>query len=590
MYCQKERVEELYKVLILSKDLDKVFFPILIYVLKKEKIQDCLEFLSQDQNQILLQIERQKVDNLLLLNKEQTFNSEISIKRITDVLKQIRDHEFNQQNYSTDNYEEIKKDLIIKISFDKKIIEFLRFLVHLTALDMRFIQSGSNSLHLLIEMKIDCKECSLENISIRNTQQQQENLLKCHLNGSTLLSNQSKQFQASICDNFYDFIAFNNNSRLIVSQNPKRIMACFGIVKNKSKIQIAIKTMQSQQKYNKELKVAINKVQRKLAKDSQAKKNQIRLNVYCNTKIRFNIYHFDQYAPIKSVVSKNPKNAYFYIKKGMIPFFDDFLAIPLEKMNRLNEALEYYDLAIEINPEISEFYYRKGIIDGDLLGLTLNKMKRFEEALECYDSAIYKNPQESCYYNCRANTLNEMKKFDQALKYYNLAIQKDPNNPILINNKDLLGNTLDILKRFEEALKYYNLAISKNPEISDSYNRKAITLNKMHLFEESLENSNLAIYKNKEISRYYYIKANTLSKMKRFEEALENYDLAIQKDPEVSDFYGWQRQNQIQMITQRFHYFSIYLKTNLDQSKFEDALVNFDLAIQLNPEDSRHYI
>lgn len=43
-------------------------------------------------------------------------------------------------------------------------------------------------------------------------------------------------------------------------------------------------------------------------------------------------------------------------------------------MNRLVEALEQYDLAIQKDPDESDYYNNKA--------LTLNKMERFIEALE----------------------------------------------------------------------------------------------------------------------------------------------------------------------------------------------------------------
>ncbi|CAD8169032.1 unnamed protein product [Paramecium octaurelia] len=63
----------------------------------------------------------------------------------------------------------IQKDRIRKILWDKKIIEFLKFLDDLTTFDERYTQCGSNSLHLLVQMKADLREQSSENFRIRNT-------------------------------------------------------------------------------------------------------------------------------------------------------------------------------------------------------------------------------------------------------------------------------------------------------------------------------------------------------------------------------------------------------------------------------------
>ncbi|CAD8192318.1 unnamed protein product [Paramecium octaurelia] len=109
MYCVQEQVGELYKILSLSNEVDVVVLPILIETLKKERIQDCLKFLQEDQNKFLLEIKSQKIENQSLLEKVQTLNGEKNIKIITGVLKTFKDHDFNTQNYSMNDYEEFKK-------------------------------------------------------------------------------------------------------------------------------------------------------------------------------------------------------------------------------------------------------------------------------------------------------------------------------------------------------------------------------------------------------------------------------------------------------------------------------------------------
>ncbi|CAK86293.1 unnamed protein product, partial (macronuclear) [Paramecium tetraurelia] len=185
MNCKKQQVEDLYGLLAQSKAIDEVDFLILIKMLEREKTQDCLNFFSQYQNIQQIEKERQEVTIQSILDKEQILNfGKNNVKRIFEVLKKIEDHDFNRYNYSGEEYKEIKQDLIAKISQDKKIIELLKFLVNLTALDERFIQCGSNSLHLLVQIKVDLKGYSFENIRIRNTSLLGANLMRCDLSGS----------------------------------------------------------------------------------------------------------------------------------------------------------------------------------------------------------------------------------------------------------------------------------------------------------------------------------------------------------------------------------------------------------------------
>ncbi|CAK76072.1 unnamed protein product, partial (macronuclear) [Paramecium tetraurelia] len=185
MKSEKFQVEDLFSIFALSKKVDEIVYPILIKISQREKIQDCLEILSQVQNQkhfeqVIFQVENSsQSSNYSLLNFVKN-----NILTITDILKKIMDHEFNEQNYSLDELQEIIQDLITKISWDKRIIEFLKFLVRLTALDERFIYCGSNSVHLLVQMQVDLKEQSFENIRIRNTSLLGANLMRCDLSGS----------------------------------------------------------------------------------------------------------------------------------------------------------------------------------------------------------------------------------------------------------------------------------------------------------------------------------------------------------------------------------------------------------------------
>ncbi|CAD8213903.1 unnamed protein product [Paramecium octaurelia] len=169
-------------------------------------------------------------------------------------------------------------------------------------------------------------------------------------------------------------------------------------------------------------------------------------------------------------------------------------------------------------PEDSNYYNGKAE--------TLKYLNRFEEALENYDLAIQKNPEDFDYYINKAITLDEMDRFEEALEHFDLAIQKNLEDPDYYNYKAV---TLDKMNRLEEALKYYDLAIQKNPEESYFYFNKANTLDKMNRLKDALENYDLAIQKNPQDSNYYYGKADVLKQMNRFEEAQKYYKLAASK-------------------------------------------------------------
>ncbi|CAD8195300.1 unnamed protein product [Paramecium octaurelia] len=104
------------------------------------------------------------------------------------------------------------------------------------------------------------------------------------------------------------------------------------------------------------------------------------------------------------------------------------LAIVLDKMNRLQEALEFYDSAIQKNPEHSDYYNNKGIVIYNIQANTLTKLNRLDEALENYYLAIRINPENSLYYNNIALTLNIRNRLEEAKKNCDIATQIIPDN------------------------------------------------------------------------------------------------------------------------------------------------------------------
>ncbi|CAD8086600.1 unnamed protein product [Paramecium primaurelia] len=167
-----ERQEDLLQILananyiIIDDDDSSSIYKKLLDILKKDEIKDWVAYLQsfkyQDQKE-----------------KEQ-------IKRIINILKNLKDHEFNLKDYSSEAFEEIKKDLIKKLQDDKSIMDLLKFLVQFTSIDDQFIQCGSNSLHILVIMKVDVRNQSFENIRIKNTSLIGGNFVRCNLNGSEL--------------------------------------------------------------------------------------------------------------------------------------------------------------------------------------------------------------------------------------------------------------------------------------------------------------------------------------------------------------------------------------------------------------------
>ncbi|CAD8131344.1 unnamed protein product [Paramecium sonneborni] len=106
------------------------------------------------------------------------------MKIMMNILKQVKDHDLNNKNYCEDIYEELRKDLIKKISKNDQIVCLLKFLVQLTTVDETFIQCGSNGLNLLVGLKVDLTKHCFEGIRIKKSSLIGGNFAKYNFSGS----------------------------------------------------------------------------------------------------------------------------------------------------------------------------------------------------------------------------------------------------------------------------------------------------------------------------------------------------------------------------------------------------------------------
>ena len=152
---------------------------------------------------------------------------------------------------------------------------------------------------------------------------------------------------------------------------------------------------------------------------------------------------------------------------------------------RIEEAMEHYHKAIQINPNNPE-----GLTG---LGIALAAKGRFDEEIENYRKAIQINPD---FYGAPYNlgiALAARGQFDEAIENYYKAIQINPNSFGALNN---LGLALAAKGRFDEAIKNYYKAIQIKPNFFEALDNLGIALAAKGRFDEAIENFRKAIQIN----------------------------------------------------------------------------------------------
>jgi tetratricopeptide (TPR) repeat protein len=184
---------------------------------------------------------------------------------------------------------------------------------------------------------------------------------------------------------------------------------------------------------------------------------------------------------IDKALKTYPKDAEFWNFKGGILYnlskFDDVLVcintaleiepehsgflgnktITLYKLGRTEDALECIDKALKINQKDASLWYQKGTITED-----------FNEAIKYFDKALEFDPDHVEALCCKGSNLSNIGKYDEAMKIFDEVekkCEKYDNCEIISMNK---GITLSKIGKSKEAIKHFKKALELNPNEVDA--------------------------------------------------------------------------------------------------------------------------
>jgi Tfp pilus assembly protein PilF len=143
---------------------------------------------------------------------------------------------------------------------------------------------------------------------------------------------------------------------------------------------------------------------------------------------------------------------------------------------KLEEAVEVYSKALNINPDYAEAFYN--------IGNTLQEQGKFDEAITSYNKALAIKPDYAEAYNNMGITLKKQGKLEEAVEAYRKALNINPDYADAHNN---MGNALQDQGKLEEAITSYNKVLSLKPDDAEAYNNMGNTLQKQGKLEEAIE-------------------------------------------------------------------------------------------------------
>lgn len=157
--------------------------------------------------------------------------------------------------------------------------------------------------------------------------------------------------------------------------------------------------------------------------------------------------YLDGLKNVNAAIQKSPQNADAYYLKGL--FYRD--------MNAPLKAMEAFQKAVELNPDLSDAY----LIMGNMMS-----QENPELALRFYNNALLSNPKDAIALHSKALHLHQMGRLDEAIVTYKKVHRLDPRYAEAFYNGGLLYLELDSVQK---AQNLFNIAIANDPFFAKSF-------------------------------------------------------------------------------------------------------------------------
>jgi tetratricopeptide (TPR) repeat protein/S1-C subfamily serine protease len=269
-------------------------------------------------------------------------------------------------------------------------------------------------------------------------------------------------------------------------------------------------------------------------------------------------------------------------------------------------------------------------------GNQLWRLFYYKDAVEAFDQAISINPNLAIAYYARGSALRDWGKYPEALASFHLATQKNDklyeawrekskmlafflhqdsealasiNQAIKLNQNDfalylLQGDILARLKRYSDAVEAYNQAIRLNPQPNSYISRGEVRF-KMGDKQGAIADFNKVIELNPKSSDAYIYRANfRYSRLRDVEGGDADFSEAINLKPDYSEAYyrrgnfryNWQNyqgalEDYNKVIQNLPYYAPVYYQRGLAHRQLGDkqaAIVDFQKAAKLYKQQENH--
>ncbi len=172
--------------------------------------------------------------------------------------------------------------------------------------------------------------------------------------------------------------------------------------------------------------------------------------------------HLRKYFNIETATIYNDIHGFIQNQDNYITAETEFYrSLAYHNNQDFKQAINHYDKAIEINPQLAAAYSNRGAAKYAL--------RKYQEAIVDCDKAIEINPQLAEAYSNRGLAKSDLGDKNGAIADYDKAIEINPQYADAYYNR---GGAKYALGKYQEAIEDYDKAIKINPQLAEAYSNR----------------------------------------------------------------------------------------------------------------------
>ncbi len=229
------------------------------------------------------------------------------------------------------------------------------------------------------------------------------------------------------------------------------------------------------------------------------------------TSILYNLNHYKILLPyLHSLIELEPD---FYTH-----LYD--LAYAYEKLDRYEEAIDFYQHFLDKAPFSDSGWYN--------LGILYNKTNRLKEAVEAYDYALAVNPDNIFALFNKGNILSSMGEYPQALEVYLEYLEQETESSEALT---YAGECYDRTGDREMAGRYYQEAIDLDPGFSEPWYGMGVIYLRDNMIDEAIHYFRKSVELEQDNPEYHYYLGMALAAGSQQKEGARSFMQALKMDP-----------------------------------------------------------